>query len=96
VVEWPEDIEHIGTWAVFQLAHATSMHFRFVILAVLLGISHPAPLLPRYRKHSPQGPTLFVGFGIGDQAMWIVLATMVSLSALALLAACEDKSNNMP
>jgi hypothetical protein len=30
--------------------------------------------------------------------MWTVLffATMVSLSALALLAACEDKSNNMP
>jgi len=30
--------------------------------------------------------------------MWIVLlfATMVSLSALALLAACENKSNNIP
>jgi hypothetical protein len=42
------------------------------------------------------GPTFFVGFGSGDHAMWIVLATMVSLSALALLAACEDKSDNMP
>jgi hypothetical protein len=89
---------HRAHWDVGSISVGAchSMHFRFVILAVLLGISHPAPLLPRYRKHSPQGPTLFVGFGIGDQAMWIVLATMVSLSALALLAACEDKSNNMP
>jgi hypothetical protein len=35
--------------------------------------------------------TLFVGFGSGGQAMWLVIATMVSLSALALLAAFEDK-----
>jgi hypothetical protein len=58
---------HRAHWDVGSISVGAchSMHFRFVILAVLLGISHPAPLLPRYRKHSPQGPTLFVGFGIG-------------------------------
>jgi hypothetical protein len=32
-------------------------------------------------------------FGLGDQAMWMVLffATMVSLGALGILAACENK-----
>jgi hypothetical protein len=34
-----------------------------------------------------------MGSGLGDHAMWIVLilATMVSLGALGVLAACEDK-----
>jgi hypothetical protein len=54
------------------------------------------PHSPRYRKQSARGPYILVGFGSGDQAMWIVLATMVSLSALALLAACEENLNNMP
>ena len=58
--------------------------------------SKTAPLPPRYHKHFASGTYILVGFGSGDQAMWIVIATMVSLSALALLAACEDKSNNMP
>jgi hypothetical protein len=38
MVELLEEIEHIGTWAVFQLARATSSHSRFVILATLPGI----------------------------------------------------------
>jgi hypothetical protein len=74
---------------------AASSHSRFVILAGLPRIA-PAPLPPRYHKHSARGTYILVGFGSGDQAMWIVLATMVSLSALAVLVACEDKSNNMP
>jgi hypothetical protein len=58
--------------------------------------SKAAPLPPRYHQHSARGTYILVGFGSGDQAMWIVIATMVSLSALAVLAACEDKSNKMP
>jgi hypothetical protein len=58
--------------------------------------SKAAPLPPRYRKQSAGGPYILVGFRSGDQAMWIVLPTMVSLSALALLAACGDNLNNMP
>jgi hypothetical protein len=83
MVALPEQVGRIGKCAVFQAARSGWP-------------AAPAPLPPRYHKHSARGAYILVGFGLGDQAMWIVIATMVSLSALALLAACEDKSNNMP
>jgi hypothetical protein len=41
----------------------------------------------------PLGAYIAVGYGSGDQAMWMVLffATMVSVGALGLLAVCENK-----
>jgi hypothetical protein len=91
-------IERIWKCAVFQTARSGWPPVAIVRLASLARLpgTAPAPLPPRYHNHSARGTYILVGFGLGDQAMWIVIATMVSLSALALLAACEDKSNNVP
>jgi hypothetical protein len=87
-----ESRAHCEVQAVFQLARSVCFP-HFVILATLPRTTSGPTSATLSFAPSPAWSLHQRRFGSGDQAMWMVLffATMVSLGALGLLTACENK-----